>query len=149
MIKIQFQAILKRKFPVKLLKIHIKISDKGRSANSDELQNVVVEIQRDLKEKDSDVEGVILKPGGERKEHNILLYVEYLKAKVSGCIEYVELGPNADKTVKKINLEQFDLDLQKGQFFIKNKTFKEFWESVAEMEERMKNGQVSLTVQEL
>ena len=47
------------------------------------------------------------------KEHNILLYVENLNAKVSGHFEYKILGEKTNE-VHKIEIKEFVLDLLKG-----------------------------------
>lgn len=87
-----------------------------------------MEIKRDLKdEKDKENEnGLIIKAGGPVREHNILLYVEYLKATVNGYVEYIVEGQDKND-IKKLTIKQFELDLHHGQCLIKNHTFKEFW----------------------
>jgi hypothetical protein len=47
------------------------------------------------------------------KEHNILLYVENLKATVSGHFEYTIVGDKLNKT-HKIQIKEFKLDLLHG-----------------------------------
>lgn len=56
-------------------------------------------------------------------EHNVLIYVENLGAKVIGHVEYYKAKGN-DKDVKKIEIKEFYLNLTKGQKLIKNAYFK-------------------------
>jgi len=46
-----------------------------------------------------------------QKEHNILLYVENLGAKVTGYVEYTVLATQENL---KINIKEFNLDLLEG-----------------------------------
>lgn len=79
-----------------------------------------------------------MKPDTPYLEHNILLYIENLKAKVSGFLEYSLL--DNPEVVKKIPINTFYLDIgREDQHIIKNHTFKDFWNSVAEVEEMLKN----------
>jgi hypothetical protein len=68
--------------PVKLNKITLKIHDQAKKAKSDSKQAEVT-IERPLKDKHKNP-GLILKPDTAYMEHNILLYVENLKAQVHG-----------------------------------------------------------------
>lgn len=118
-IKIQLEGTPELANEVELRKIHLKISDKSRNKTTNELQTVFVHIDRDLTEKNEDQpnqeEDLILRPNGKQKEHNILLYVENLGAKVTGYIEYKDLGDkNPESENKKVNIKEFNLDLLKG-----------------------------------
>jgi hypothetical protein len=87
---------------VTLKKIHLQIQDKSRDKTTGEVQTVNVSIDRDLKEENSkeNESGLIIRPGGPKKEHNILLYIENLKAIVNGHVEYtVEGKPDEIKTL--------------------------------------------------
>ena len=67
-----------------------------------------------------------------------MLYIENLKAKVTGHLEYFTLKD--PKQVQKVEIKPFILDIgRKEEHIIKNHTFKEFWDSVAEVEEQLKN----------
>lgn len=79
------------------------------------------------------------------KEHNILLYVENLNAKVCGHFEYKIAGDKSNE-VHKIEIKEFYLDLLKGQCLIKNHTFKDFWQNVEDVQNQLANN-VNLTVQ--
>ena len=118
-IKIQLEATAALQGEVELRKIHLKISDKSRNKTTNELQTVFVHIDRDLTERNEDSpnqeEDLILKYKGGQREHNILLYVENLGAKVSGYIEYKDLNDkNPDAENKKVDIKEFYLDLMKG-----------------------------------
>jgi hypothetical protein len=56
-----------------------------------------------------------------------------LKAKVVGFVEYVVVDDKKQE-MKKINIKDFELDLLKGQEIVKNHTFTDFWDSVADIE---------------
>jgi len=80
---------------------------------------------------------------GVTKEHNILLYVENLGAKVTGDVEYQVISTGE---TCKINIKEFQLDLLEGQCLVKNHTFKEFWQSVEDFERELleNNGQINV-----
>lgn len=59
-------------------------------------------------------------------EHNVLIYVENLNAKVTGYVEYYK-AKGSDKDIQKIEIKEFYLNLIKGQKLIKNAYFKQFW----------------------
>lgn len=113
------------------MKIHLNIQDKNRNKDTNEYERNDVPIDRKLNRN----EGLVLMPGGPTKEHNILLYVANLKAKVTGYIEYTTQNADKNAPLKKINIKEFYLDLLEGQNIIKNHTFLEFWNSVAEIED--------------
>ena len=91
------------------------------------MEVINVEINRDLSKK---VEGeavprkAILEKGGigEKRESNVLLYVENLGAQVNGYLKYHYEG---DAEVRQIKINKFNLDLPKGQYLIPNQMFKE------------------------
>lgn len=81
--------------------------------------------------------GFILKPDTTYLEHNILLYVENLKAEVSGQLQYSTIeDPEVVHTVK---INKFILDIGlKDQHIIKNHTFKEFWNYIDDVEQMIR-----------
>lgn len=94
---------------------------------------------------------MVLKYKGGQREHNILLYVENLGAKVTGYIEYKDLNnKNPEAENKKVDIKEFYLDLMKGQSLVKNHTFKEFWQSVEDFERELleNNGQINVDLQD-
>jgi len=116
------------------MKIHLNIQDKNRNKDTGEYERNDVPIDRKLNR----TEGLLLAPGGPTKEHNILLYVANLKAKVTGYVEYQKVGaekPQMNAKMNRLNVKEFYLDLHKGQSIIKNHIFLEFWNSVSEIEE--------------
>jgi hypothetical protein len=93
--------------PVKLKKLQIKIVDVIKQEKKP-FEKADVIIDRHLRDKQKNP-GLILKPDSNFLEHNILLYVENLKARVSGHLEYVYLdNPNKEFT---ISLGDFNLDI--------------------------------------
>lgn len=128
-IKIQFipQGLTE---PVKLKKVQLKILDTQKS-NSESKQSEVT-IDRILKDKQKQP-GILMNHDSQNLEHNILLYVENLKAKVMGHLEYSTLAKPDE--ILKVEIKEFFLDIgRKEQHIIKNHTFKEFWNSVKEVE---------------
>ena len=147
-IKFLFNAMPELKEPIKLMKIHLDIQDRNKNKDTKNDEKYTVKIDRKLKGENK-TEGLVLTPNGPKKEHNILLYVENLKAKVTGYVEYVYVIPQEnEESVHKINIKEFQLDLNEGQFIVKNHTFKEFWNSVAEVEEMLKSNH-NMTTQQL
>jgi hypothetical protein len=97
-------------------KIILQIHDKSINKTTGELQQVAVPINRKLKESDQEDDqeiGLLIKNGGPMKEHNILLYVENLKATVTGHFEYSVIGEKPDKT-HIIQIKEFKLDILHG-----------------------------------
>ena len=96
------------------MKIHLNIQDKNRNRETNEYEKQEVQIDRKLKGENR-TQGLMLAPGGPTKEHNILLYVENLKAKVTGYVEYQKVIPGVEKpTLQRINIKEFYLDLHHG-----------------------------------
>ena len=139
-IKIQIEAMESLDRRVILKSIHLTIKDKTYNKRTGKMEVINVEINRDLSKK---VEGeavprkIILEKGGigEKRESNVLLYVENLGAQVNGYLKYHYEG---DAEVRQIKINKFNLDLPKGQYLIPNQLFKEFWDAHAEFERRRK-----------
>lgn len=87
-VKFLFKSLPDTKDTIKFMKIHLNIEDKNRNKETGEYKKNIVPIDRKLNRN----EGLLLVPGGPTKEHNILLYVANLKAKVTGYIEYQKVG---------------------------------------------------------
>lgn len=105
-IKIQFfPNELKR--PVKLQKLQLRIIDVIKKQKKPD-EKAEVTIDRQLRDKQKNP-GLILKPDTASLEHNILLYVENLKAKVEGHLEYIYLDSPNNKHI--IELGEFNLDI--------------------------------------
>ena len=131
-IKVQFNPTIELDQTLELKKLHLRIWERSRNKETGEFRNVIVQHDKDLKEsKDSPVKGITITPGCNRKEFNILLYIENLNANVTGFISYKIKGQDE---FKKLHFNQFVLDLPKGQKLIKNFTFKEFWDAVSVIE---------------
>ena len=96
-------------------KLHIFIHDKTRNKTTGELEDVKIEIKRDLYQKDDDEDEdktfAKLSPNGGKHEHNILLYIENFGSKVTGTLEYVTSRDRENGTSSKINIGDFYLDL--------------------------------------
>jgi hypothetical protein len=111
-IKLQFEATPELKRTIILNKINLMIKDKSRNRQTGEIQTINVKIERDLKdENDKESEnGLVIRQGGPVREHNILLYVEYLKATVNGHVEYIVEGEDKND-IKTLEIKEFELDL--------------------------------------
>lgn len=75
------------------MNIHLTITDKNKKVTPGNEDKQIIKIDRKLKGENK-MEGLILTPQGTKKEHNILLYVENLKTKVNGYVEYVHIFPD-------------------------------------------------------
>jgi hypothetical protein len=105
-IKIQFSPNgLSR--PVKLQKVQLKILDVIKKQKKPD-EKADVTIDRQLRDKQKNP-GLILKPDSPSLEHNILLYIENLKAHVSGYLEFIYLDCPEEKHT--IHLKDFILDI--------------------------------------
>jgi len=83
---------------------------------------------------------LVLQEQGDSHDCNILLYVENLGARVSGTLEYDEVDTQTNqKTEKKLEINEFFLDLTEGNELIKNHSFVKFWSKFEELEQRMQN----------
>ena len=148
-IQIQFEPNEDMDADILLKRIKLKIKDRTKNANTLQIEEIDVDINRPLPNKVSNTgkktDGVTLKRGGQKVHHNILLYVENLGAKVNGVIEYTKYddkGNPGDK-VFKLEVKPFHLDLVDGQELIKNHNFKEFWKFYAEYEQRVLNNDIA------
>ena len=128
---------------VELRKIDIEIHDKSRNRTTGELENVIVQIERDLYLKEDSEEDQVyatITPNGGYHEHNVLLYIEHFGTEVFGTLEYVTEKDKKEGTTSKMDINKFHLELIKGQKLVKNHTFKDFWQKAEEYEAMRNQG---------